>query len=98
MKQYLFPSILMAFGLMFITLGIVTNKRPEKKPVAVEYFKQGQILLPDQSCPDTLIVMDAAGLNKAFAPIEQGISGQDFGDTDYDNLFHQFCKPLNEVK
>ncbi len=62
----------------------------EFPPVYVEYFKHGQVLEPDMSCPDTLIVMDAEGLNRAFAPIEQGITGRDFGDYQYDSLFHLF--------
>lgn len=43
------------------------------EPVNVAYFKQGDILYPDYAIPDTLIVVDAAGLNKSMALIEQGI-------------------------
>lgn len=62
-----------------------------KQPVPVEYFKQGQILLPDYACPDTLVVIDAPGLNEAMALIEQGIIGDDYGDAAYDSLFHLYC-------
>ena len=63
----------------------------KKEAAYVPYFKSGDILYPDYACPDTLIVRDAIGLNKAFAPIEQGISGNDFGDMQYDSLFHVYC-------
>lgn len=63
--------------------------RDSKKVVDVEYFKQGQILLPDYACPDTLIVKDAAGLNKAFAYVEQDISWG--SDADIDSLIHIYC-------
>jgi hypothetical protein len=64
---------------------------PVKQPVYIEYFKNGQILLLDMAIPDTLIVTDAEGLNKAIAPIEQGFS--DFGsDKDISDLFYKYCK------
>lgn len=54
--------------------------------VSVEYFKDGQILLPDYACPDTLIVMDAETLNRNFAYVEQDISWG--SDADCDSLLH----------
>lgn len=57
----------------------------------VPYFTQGQILLPDYACQDTLIVRDAVGLNKAMGLVEHGISGQDYGDSQLDSLFHAHC-------
>ncbi len=56
------------------------------KPVSVDYFKDGQILLPDYACPDTLIVIDAESLNANFAYYEQK---KDWGsDADIDSLLH----------
>lgn len=93
MKKYLFPCIGLLVGLSLISYGFIANKKTAvKTPVYVEYFKDGQILYPDYACPDTLIVRNARGLNEAFAPIEQGLSGFDFGDSDYDSLFHVYCE------
>lgn len=61
-----------------------------KEPVPVEYFKVGQILFPDYVCPDTLIVVDADGLNKGMGAIEQGII--DGTDGDIDSILHSNCK------
>ena len=96
MKKYLLPSIMMLAGLGLITYAIITNKPPvkEKQPVYVEYFTQGQILYPDYACPDTLIVRDAAGLNKAMAYVEQDISWG--SDADCDSLIHCYAVPINE--
>jgi hypothetical protein len=70
----------------FISLIRVSCVPIDKAPIDVEYFKDGQILLPNYSCSDTLIVNNAKELNKAVAYIEQGI----IDDTDYnmDSLFH----------
>lgn len=67
----------------------IINKPAKPGPVAVEYFKQGDTLLPDYACPDTLIVIDAAGLNKAIAPIEQGF--EDATDGNIAAVMYQFC-------
>jgi len=66
---------------------------PEPVPVQVEYFKNGQILYPDYAITDTLIVRDAAGLNKAMAPEEQGLHA--YGDAEIDSLFHVYCEVLH---
>ncbi len=60
------------------------------KPVPIEYFKQGDTLLPDMACCDTIIVMDAPGLNKAMGYIEQDSTKG--SDSDYDSTFHIYCK------
>lgn len=86
MKQLILPSVLMLFGLCLIGGGIATNKVPQKEPVKVEYFINGQILLPDYACPDTLIVLDAETLNRNFAFVEQNISWG--SDADIDSLLH----------
>ena len=64
------------------------NKRQE--PVNIPYFKDGQILLPDYACADTLVVLDANGLNKAMGYIEQGIV--DGTDGDIDSILHIYCR------
>lgn len=72
-------SILFLGALIMLTVYLCSCKQPVTHPapvnstVYVEYFKPGDILLPDYACIDTLIVIDAAGLNKAIAPIEQGL-------------------------
>lgn len=84
-------QILGFLTLVFIA-GIADNFAPEDAtaPVYVEYFTDGQILPPDYVCPDTLIVFDAHGLNKAMALVEQGF----FDATDYelDSIMHTHCK------
>jgi len=92
MKKYIMPSIIMLVGIGFIAFGIATNEPPNREPVNVEYFKDGQILLPDYACPDTLIVVDAAGLNKAMAFVEQQIYWGT--DADCDSLIHCYAKPI----
>lgn len=74
---------------LFLALFLFSCNQ-KQEAVYVEYFVNGQILLPDYVCPDTLIVVDAAGLNKAFAPVEQGLTGEDWGDDQYDSLFHTY--------
>ena len=91
MKKYAVPLIIGSIGISLIGYGVLTCLPPKKEPVKVDYFKPGQILYPDMACPDTLIVRDAAGLNLAMGYIEQGISGQDFGDYQYDSLFKVYC-------
>ena len=60
-----------------------------KSPVNVEYFKKGDVLLPDYACSDTMIVVDAIGLNKDIALIEQGII--ESSDSEIDSTFHLYC-------
>lgn len=57
--------------------------------LSIEYFKQGDILYPDYAVPDTLIVIDAAGLNKAIAPIEQGF--EDATDGNIAAVMYKYC-------
>lgn len=78
-----------------VMMGIISCKE-EKKVVDVAYFKDMQILPPDIACSDTLIVVDADGLNKAFAPVEQGLAGHDWGDEQYDSLFHIYCLTFDQ--
>ena len=94
MNRSTYQTIIIVLAcLLFCLAGCKNaNNKPVKQAVSVEYFKQGQILLPDMCCADTLVVIDADGLNKAFAPIEQGIEGDNFGDMQYDSLFHVYCE------
>lgn len=92
-KDYTIETLL--FCLLLAVLGsmVSCNKKVDKQPVSIEYFKDGQILLPDYACSDTLIVFDAAGLNKAMGYVEQQI---DWGtDADCDSLIHCYAKPIN---
>ena len=72
--------------------GCYPSKRSKDyaKVVPVEYFKQGQLLEPDYACPDTLIVKDAVGLNKAMGLIEQGVI--DATDYEIDSVLHAYCE------
>lgn len=67
---------------IFLFCSCTTNKTPE-------YFKQGQVLLPDYAIRDTLIVIDAEGLNKATALFEQGTI--DATDQNISDIFYHFC-------
>lgn len=91
--QNAIPYILAAIFLAVIVFSILSCKGENKEPVYVEYFKNGQVLLPDYACPDTLIVIDAIGLNKAMAYVEQDIYWG--SDADCDSLIHIYCKPIN---
>lgn len=62
-----------------------------KQPVHVEYFKAGDILEPDYAIPERLIVVDATGLNKDMALIEQGII--EATDGEIAAVFYKHCKP-----
>lgn len=57
----------------------------------VRFFKTGDTLLPTYACIDTLIVIDAIGLNKGMGLIEQGII--DASDSQIDSVLHKNCKP-----
>lgn len=74
-----------------LILFLSKEKQPEKQPASIEYFKQGQILLPDYACNDTLIVRDADGLNKAIAYVEQYNDTLVETDSEIDSLFHVYC-------
>jgi hypothetical protein len=60
-----------------------------QQPIAVNYFTEGQVIYPDYACPDTLIVRNAMGLNKAMAWIEQGIIDAD--DASINEIFQLYC-------
>ncbi len=84
-------AILICFALFLFAYCFHRDCVKIDKGVAyVEYFKQGDILNPDYACPDTLIVVDAIGLNKAIAPIEQG--KQDASDGNIAAIMYKYCK------
>lgn len=74
---------------IFLFCSCSKQSRLDKKPVYVQYFKLGEVLLPDYAITDTLIVIDAIGLNKAVGLFEQGIiEGTDRNIVD---VFYKFC-------
>ena len=81
------PAVLCS--LVYAGCFVKANEFPSQKPVYVEYFKPGQVILPDYACSDTLIVKDAEGLNIAMGYIEQGII--DATDDCIDSTFHCYC-------
>jgi len=89
----LFTAI--ALGCLLLATGSKDETAAKRHPVAVNYFLQGDTLMPSYACPDTLIVIDAVGLNKSFAYVEQQM---DWGtDADIDSLLHQHCLPIGEL-
>ena len=79
---------------LFIALVVYCgckDSQPVKQPVKVEYFKAGDILEPDYAIPERLIVVDAAGLNKDVALIEQGMI--EATDGEIAAVFYKHCKP-----
>lgn len=89
--DFKFWLMIMGFVLALILLQSCDKTRLDNKPIYVEYFKKGQILLPDYTCPDTMIVRDHTGLNKALAYLEQTNSLLVETDDEIDSLFHQYC-------
>lgn len=83
--------MMVGFALALILLQSCNKTRLDNKPIYIEYFKKGQILLPDYACPDTMIVRDHIGLNKALSYLEQTNSSLVETDDEIDSLFHQYC-------
>lgn len=81
---WFFIMSVMYFGLFVMKSG----NRPQQ-PGTVKYFNNGDTLLPDYVCPDTLIVVNADGLNKGMALIEQGFI--DASDYCIDSTLHMNC-------
>lgn len=76
-------------AVMYYGIFIMKTGKQKAQPANVEYFKQGDTLLPDYVCTDTMIVIDASGLNKALAYIEQDFTKG--SDSDYDSIIHTYC-------
>ena len=55
----------------------------------IEYFKNGQIIMPEAKGGDTLIVYDARGLNVEVGKIEQG--GKYISLQGIDSIFNKHC-------
>lgn len=83
-----FATLVFAGFIALVIWVFVTGKHEPKvkQLVYVEYVKQGEIILPDYVCSDTLIVMDAETLNRNLAYYEQDISWG--SDCDIDSLLH----------
>ena len=54
-------------------------------------YHNGQILLPDYACTDTLIVTDASGLNLLMDSIKNCYHDEIETDGDYDSAFNTHC-------
>lgn len=86
--QKLITATVILFYASFFFLDYCNPAKPA--PAIVEQFKTGDILLSDYVCPDTLIVVDAVGLNQAMALIDQGIIEP--SDSAIDSVLHMFCE------
>ena len=83
-------------GLCLAIMGIMALaqaiKKVKKQP-AIEFkqdranFKNGEILLPDYAHTDTIVVMDADGLNEAIEKV-------DGSDGEIDSVLRLFCVPF----
>lgn len=61
----------------------------KQQPKYIEYFKNGQILMPESKGGDTLIVDDARGLNLEMGEVEQGL--KDISLQGIDSIFNKHC-------
>ena len=77
-------------------LASCTLNESQLKPVTVEYFKNGDTLLPDYVCSDTLIVWDAKGLNEDLSAYNQGFL--DGGDAELDEIDHRHASHIEAVR
>ena len=89
--DFKFWLMIAGFALALILLQSCDKTRLDNKPIYIEYFKKGYVLFPDYICPDTMIVIDHIGLNKALAYLEQTNSSLVETDYEIDSLFHQYC-------
>lgn len=89
MKKAILPVIITSL-LVFVKPSQYNQPR-ELHPV--NYFCPGDTLFPDYVCPDTLVVVDAAGLNYGLGLIEQGIV--DGTDGDIDSIIHANCREIS---
>ena len=78
MKKY---KILLALFLFLVSC--------KQQPKYIEYFKNGQILMPESKGGDTLIVYDARGLNLEMGEVEQGI--KDISLQGIDSISNKHC-------
>lgn len=87
-------TIIIAACLAFCMAQLPGFNVPPEKPVTVEpvhvpYFNEGQILEPSYACSDTLVVVDAEGLNRDMGAIEQGLI--EATDGEIDSVLHLYC-------
>jgi len=72
------------------------NVKANNNDTAFRYeYVNGQVLYPEYDHADTLIVTNARGLNAAMQTIHDNLQLNQYGDSQYDSLFHQYCKVDN---
>ncbi len=79
-KTFLFAALLIS-GITLITL-LTPNH-----PYECEYYV-GEVLPPSGVCPDSLIVVNARGLDRALRAYDEGI---DYSEYQLDSIFHTNC-------
>lgn len=80
---------LIIVGFLFVTY--IERNKQEKIPVArPEHFQNAQVLLPDYAHTDTLIVIDAQGLNAAIETLQPRTDGE------ISDLLYTYCKTKTE--
>lgn len=87
MKQLLAILFIALIGIG-IVIGCNKTDKPSYSLQTPEYFLSGDTIYPNHVCPDTLIVFDAKGLNKAWALYEQGII--DYSEYQLDSIYHTY--------
>lgn len=85
-----------SIGVIGYIIGTMNCIESEIKLVPIDYFKSGDTLLPSYVCPDTLIVIDASGLNRAWALQEQGIC--DYSEYQLDSIYHTYANDPQEYQ
>lgn len=103
MKKYeLIPlkiMMLIVFGILFCascTAPEQVNVKANNIDTAFHYdYVNGQVLYPEYSGSDTLVVTNAKGLNEAMQKI---LDNKEMGDDQYDSLFNRYCKVDNTIK
>lgn len=80
--------IIMAVMVLYKSVTILQNRasKTEFKQDRAN-FKNGEILLPDYAHTDTIVVMDADGLNEAIEKV-------DGSDGEIDSVLRLFCVPF----
>ena len=82
-------ALILPAAILAVIILFLFNAKPAQTVKDVQYFHNGEMLLPDYAITDTLIVIDAASLNKEIGAIEQGIV--DGTDGDISEIFYKYC-------
>lgn len=81
MKRFiLFLSFLLAIAAGYL---VYLYDKQQQDVINIRHFMNGDIL-------DSLIVVDAIGLNEAMAPYEQGLT--EYTTAQIDSIFNKYCK------